>query len=163
MIKVRQLEESDIPLVQKYISDPSIGKMSCVPSPYPDDGALAWYKFVNSSISKGKALIYTIESNGNFAGIVSLNEISSSESRANVDYWVRADLHGQGVGTRAVNEVIKAAGKIGIFNYFSSCLVRNIGSKKVLLNNGFIVDKTIKISDGKHEGEEMFLLSKVCT
>jgi len=163
MIKVRQLKESDIPLVQKYISDPSIGKMSCVPSPYPDNGAQTWYKFVKESIEKGKALIYTIELNETFAGVISLNDISHSKSRANVDYWVRADLHGRGIGSKGVNEVLKVAGTIGISNYFSGCLTRNIGSKKVLLNNGFVVDKTINISDGKHEGEEMLLLSKVCT
>lgn len=163
MIKLRKVESADIPLVQKYASDPAIDKTSFVPSPYPDDGATQWYKHIETLVEGGVSKVYVIEHQGDFAGIISLNKFSLKERRANIDYWVQADRHGKGVASNAVTKVIELATKLGIENYYSGCLERNIGSQKVLLNSGFTLDETTTFPDGKFEGEQLVLFSKSST
>lgn len=161
MISLRRLEEKDIPDVQKYASNPEIGKMSNVPSPYPENGAQSWYKHVVSVQNRGHSKVFTIVFKNEFAGIISLNEIAKSEYKAKVDYWVRSDLHSQGIGTLAVHCVLKQGRKLGLKCFYSGCLGRNVGSKKVLLKNGFNIERQFTLLEGKHQGEEMILFSKI--
>lgn len=161
MISLNRLEEKDIPLVQKYASDPEIGKLSNVPSPYPENGAETWYNHVVSLQNIGCSKVFTIVYNNEFAGIISLNEIVKSEHKANIDYWVRSDLHSKGIGTFAVKCVINHAKQLGLKNFYSGCLRRNVGSKKVLLKNGFNVIQQFTLTEGKHHGEDMLLFSNI--
>ena len=163
MVILREIERKDIPNVQKYASHPDIGRMSYVPSPYPRDGAIKWYEMTVKSIEGGAAKVYVIELDGQFAGIITLNELSPTKNRVNVDYWVRADLQGKGIGATAVGLALKCANDLGIDNYYSGCLARNIGSQKVLMKNGFSVYDQPVLTEGKYKGEQMLLLSKLRT
>lgn len=163
MIILREIEVKDIPSIQKYASHPSIGKMSNVPSPYPENGAEIWYASIQKSTSKGITKVFVIERESEFSGVITLNDICHKQNRVNVDYWIRSDFHNKGVGTSAVGRVIEKAKELGINNYYSGCLARNYGSKKVLLKNGFTVYKTEIMPSGKYQGEEIVLLSKTRT
>ncbi|MCP4323566.1 MAG: GNAT family N-acetyltransferase [Alteromonadales bacterium] len=159
MVTIREIELADTQMVQKHASEPVIGKMSNVPSPYPKDGALLWYKHIEKMIEKGTSKVFVIENQGEFSGVISLNQLCYIENRVNIDYWIRADQHGKGIATKALSKAVKLAGNLGISNCFSSCLSRNHGSKKVLLNNGFSIVTISIIPEGKFEGEELLLLS----
>ncbi|UKA07498.1 GNAT family N-acetyltransferase [Photobacterium damselae subsp. damselae] len=162
MIELREIEYQDIPNVQKYASHPAIGQMSYVPSPYPNDGAAKWYEIVMALIQKGTVKVYIIELEGQFAGIITLNDLSIVKNRVNVDYWVRADFQRKCVGSNAISLALEYAQKMGIENYYSGCLARNVGSQKALLKNGFSIYDQFILKEGKYKGEKMLLLHKLC-
>ncbi|WP_158589098.1 GNAT family N-acetyltransferase [Alginatibacterium sediminis] len=159
MVRIRNIRQQDVPSVQRYASDPSIGQTSNVPSPYPIDGAMQWYSHVQKLIAQGSSQVFVIEYLGQFAGIISLNNICFDQSRANIDYWVREDLQAKGIATSALRLALQGLKEEGIRNCFSGCLARNIGSQKVLLNNGFGLDQTIEANEGKFKGETLTLFS----
>ena len=159
MIHLREIQESDLAEVQKYASHPEISRMSYVPSPYPKDGAQSWFKFISPSIQSETAKVFVIEFNGEFSGILALNNYSKTDKSTNIDYWVRADFHGKGIATQAVDMAINIAIGQGIKEFNSGCLAKNIGSKKVLTKNGFSIHKSLVLQGGKYHGEEMLLFT----
>ncbi|MGY5538092.1 GNAT family N-acetyltransferase [Vibrio brasiliensis] len=163
MIQLRKIEIQDLPDVQKYASHPEISRMSYVPSPYPSDGAQNWFNFINPKIQIETAKVYVIEYNGEFSGIMTLNQFSKANKSTNIDYWVRADFHGKGIATCAVAQVLDIATSNGIINFKSGCLAKNLGSKHVLLKNGFSIDESFILEDGKYSGEEMLLFKQTRT
>ncbi|MDB1126019.1 GNAT family N-acetyltransferase [Vibrio algarum] len=130
MINIRTLSVGDLSDVQRYASNPELSKMSYIPSPYPENGAEEWYKFIRPKINANQVIVYVVEFLNEFAGIVTLNGFSKEERRTNIDYWIRADLQGKGIGTSAVEKVINLAVELGITHFNSGCLARNMGSKK---------------------------------
>ena len=163
MIHLKEIQESDLIEVQKHASNPEIGRMSYVPSPYPKDGAQSWFKFISPKIQSETAKVYVIEFNGEFSGIMTLNNFSKTGQSTNVDYWVRTDFHGKGIATKAVDIAINIAIEQGIKQFNSGCLAKNIGSKKVLIKNGFSIEKSFILQDGKYHDEEMLLFSQMRT
>ncbi|MGF1778631.1 GNAT family N-acetyltransferase [Vibrio nomapromontoriensis] len=163
MIQLREIRESDLKEVQKHASHTEISRMSYVPSPYPKDGALSWFKFISPKIQSETAKVYVIELNGYFSGIMTLNKFLQAEKSTSIDYWVRADFHGQGIASKAVSLAIDVATSFGIRTFNSGCLAKNIGSKKVLLKNGFSIQESFVLEDGKYQGEEMLLFRQTRT
>ncbi|MDK2605041.1 GNAT family N-acetyltransferase [Vibrio vulnificus] len=163
MVHLKEIEESDLNNVQKYASNPEISRLSYVPSPYPENGALAWFEFINSKIQSEEAKVYVIVSDHEFAGIVTLNQFSRVKECTNIDYWVRADFHGKGIATSAVSKVIDKAAAYGIKHFNSGCLAKNVGSKQVLVKNGFSIDASFTLQDGKYQGEKMLLFKQTRT
>lgn len=66
------------------------------------------------------------------------------------------------VGSNAISLALEYAQKIGIENYYSGCLARNVGSQKALLKNGFSIYEQFLLTEGKYKGEQMLLLHKLC-
>ncbi|MGF1771483.1 GNAT family N-acetyltransferase [Vibrio wakamikoensis] len=159
LIHLRELKESDLLSIQSHASNPEIGKMSNVPSPYPPDGAKAWFAHVLPLIKSNRVKVFVIENDGDFSGLITLNNLSIKDKRASVDYWIRADFHGKGIGTQAVKKVIEIAASLGIEKFSSGCLARNTGSKKVLLKNGFEFNESIVARNGKFMGEDILLFT----
>jgi RimJ/RimL family protein N-acetyltransferase len=158
LIQIIKIEESHIPLVQRYASNPKIGETCNVPNPYPIDGAKAWYKHIKDNQAKGICEIFTIEFNQNFAGIISLNKLDLVTRKADVDYWVRSDLHNRGIATEAVRMLIEYAMTLGVETFNSGCLSSNLASKSVLQKNGFAIVSTETLRDGKFSGKEFSYL-----
>lgn len=159
LIQLRILKESDLPNVQKHASHPEISRLSYVPSPYPDDGAQTWFAHVRPKIESVTAKVYVIEFNNEFCGIMALNNYSKVERSTDVDYWVRADFQGKGIATAALSRAVNLAVEQGISRIKSGCLAKNVGSKKVLINNGFSLDTSFTLQHGPFKGEEMLLFS----
>ncbi len=61
-----------------------------------------------------------------------------------------------------IPNVQKYAQKMGIENYYSGCLARNVGSQKALLKNGFSIYEQFLLTEGKYKGEQILLLHKLC-
>jgi RimJ/RimL family protein N-acetyltransferase len=163
LVQLREIRESDLSEVQKHASHPEISRMSYVPSPYPKDGALSWFKFISPKIQSETVKVYVIEFKGDFSGIMTLNNFSKAEESTNIDYWVRTDFHGKGIASKAVGLAIDIATSLGIKTFHSGCLAKNIGSKKVLLKNGFFIQESFVLQDGKYQGEEMLLFTQTRT
>lgn len=160
LIELKEIEERYIPFVQIYASDPIIGKTSNVPSPYPENGAEQWYRHVKKNIQNGSSKVFAILFQDEFAGIVSLNKMDIDSRSADVDYWVRADFHGKGIATKAVDIALSQARKLGISNFHSGCLATNVASINVLIKNGFSKSGCNVIGSGKFVGKDFLSMRK---
>ncbi|ULU24959.1 GNAT family N-acetyltransferase [Dyella terrae] len=150
------IAESHLEDVQRYASDPRISAMSYVPDPYPADGAIRWYEHVLDRIAKGKAMVFAVTENQVFRGVLSINDINRELGRANLDYWVAAPFHGQGIATSAVGIVKEYARvELKLKALLCHCLVANVGSAQVLQRNGFVERGQMVITEGKFEGKSL--------
>ena len=154
MISIEPISRSHLPFVQRHASDPIISAASLVPYPYPDDGAARWYDVIHPKIEAGLAKVFAIKSNDDFCGVVSINQIDQQAGSGSVDYWVAVPFHGIGVGSGAVNLVLRHAHeRLGLFKFNSACLLRNIASVRVLEKNGFKQKAQMILRDGRFKGE----------
>jgi RimJ/RimL family protein N-acetyltransferase len=109
-----------------------------VPTPYPDNGAMHWYSAVAPRIAAGRASIFAVTQEGEFRGIVSINQINRTSRSAELDYWIAHDWHAQGLGTRAVALAIAHAfNRLEVHTLDNVCLAENLASIRVLEKNGF--------------------------
>lgn len=72
---------------------------------------------------------------------------------AELGYWLAAPLWGQGITTGAVEQICREAFEtMGIVRIFAEPFARNIGSRRVLEKNGFVLEGVMKKGAYK-EGE----------
>lgn len=156
-VSIRFIEESDLPFVQKYVSKKQVADTTNVPYPYPANGALQWFEFVEKEREQGKHYPFAILYSGEFAGSISLRKEKNGTGA--IDYWVAPPFWNKGVGTKAVKEAIDYAVKeIGLKTFETCCLTENPGSGRVLEKNGFCFVKEFEIAPGdKHEGQKASL------
>lgn len=137
-ITLKPIAAHHLPHVQSHASHPSIGAMSTVPWPYPEDGADVWFKRVSKRMEEKTAWVFAITCDDAFAGIVSVNDIDAANCSASIDYWVSVPFQGRGVATRAVALALEhLSPDMHTVSYSSRCLARNLASRRVLEKNGF--------------------------
>lgn len=130
--------------------------MSTVPSPYPRDGATTWYGLVLDRVSKGRAVVFAITEEGEFRGVIGVNDIDREISRAHLDYWVAAPYQGRGIATEAVALAMDhARGELQLQWLLSTCLTVHHASARVLERNGFVECARVIASQEKFAGNEL--------
>jgi [ribosomal protein S5]-alanine N-acetyltransferase len=82
---------------------------------------------------------FLIESDENPAGTVSVSRIARGPfQNAGIGYWVRSDLNGRGIATRAIAAVVEwGFGEARLHRIEAATLVDNFGSQTVLRRNRF--------------------------
>lgn len=140
--------------VQTYATHPDIGRMSLVPSPYPANGAWEWFESVKARRSMGNCEVFAVTEGEWFCGVISLSANKADWSTAHIDYWIAVPFQGRGVGTAAVGlAVTEASLGRGVRQLFSTCLLENKASARVLLKNGFRERDSIVAGDGRFAGQ----------
>lgn len=130
--------------------------MSMVPSPYPHDGARAWYGVVIARMIEGRAAIFAITEEGEFRGVISINDIDREAGRAHLDYWVAVPWQGRGIAHRAAALAMDhARTALKLRALLSSCLTINHASARVLERNGFVEYGRVIVPAGKFAGKEL--------
>lgn len=88
----------------------------------------------------GVTLPHVIVLDGVVVGRITLNGISRGPSlSARLGYWVTPALHGRGVASAAVREMIRVSfDDLGLHRLQAGTLLHNVASQKVLERNGFI-------------------------
>lgn len=156
MLQLVPIAERHLADVQAYASDPSIGAMSTVPSPYPADGAIRWYDQVADRVAQGRAVVFAMTEEGAFGGVISINGIDGGTARAHVDYWVAVPHQGRGIASQAVALAMDYAGTaLNLKALLSNCLTANVASARVLERNGFVERDRSVISQGRFKGQEL--------
>jgi RimJ/RimL family protein N-acetyltransferase len=156
-IKIRFVEESDLPLVQHYCSKKEVSETTSIPYPYPEDGAEQWFKLVSKNKEQGIAYAFSILYEKDFAGIISVKQKENAIGA--IDYWVAPTYWNKGVGTTALRKAIDFAfNELRLTTIESFCLSSNIGSRKVLEKNGFVLFKEEILEFENHKGENFFIL-----
>jgi [ribosomal protein S5]-alanine N-acetyltransferase len=156
MIGIEPIAPEHLPSVQVHASHPYVGATSTVPHPYPAGGAASWFEQVSARIAKGQSRVFAISEDGHFCGVISLNGIDTAKQTGEVDYWVAHDFKGRGIATAAVALVVRyARERLNLSKLFSSCLLRNETSSRVLAKNGFLEIGRVTLDDGKFKGEQV--------
>ncbi|CAM4025125.1 GNAT family N-acetyltransferase [Lederbergia lenta] len=152
-VRIRMIEEKDIPFVQEYVSKEKIADTTNVPHPYPKYGARLWYKIVKAKREKGNLYPFAILYDEEFAGSISVRK--EDEGTGAIDYWVAPNFWNKGIGTKAVHKAIDFGIEELKFKKFETCcLVDNPSSGRVLEKNGFKFVKEFQIkNNNKHEGK----------
>nr|WP_186809579.1 GNAT family N-acetyltransferase [Paenibacillus xylanexedens] len=137
-VALRFVSPSDAEFVQQYASYPEISETSNVPYPYPEGAGESWAKMVMARREQGISYVFTILSDDQFAGVISLNAVDLTEKTAELDYWIAVPFWNQGIGTIAAQKAIDFAFyELDLQILRSACLVSNKGSLKILEKNGF--------------------------
>jgi [ribosomal protein S5]-alanine N-acetyltransferase len=161
MVTIEPISETHLDWVHQYVSDKRISDASNVPHPYTREMADSWFNMISSRQESGKAKVFAIVSDGDFAGVISLNNISLEERKAEIDYWVAVKFQGKGIATSAVAKLIEYAKQVfGIKTFFSGGLARNLPSHAVQRKNGFKVIERFRLPDGKFAGED-YVISRL--
>ena len=121
MVRLEPISLVHAEAVQTLASDPLIAATSNVPHPYPPDGALTW-------ILWREALV----------GVCGVLNISGAPRRGELGYWIGVPYWNRGYASSAARYLVQRVfTEHGIEELYSSCLVRNRASFRVLEKTGF--------------------------
>ncbi|MBP6506902.1 MAG: GNAT family N-acetyltransferase [Opitutaceae bacterium] len=137
-VSIRPAELSDAADVQKYASDLRLHATCNLPSPYPEGGAVFFLTGALKAQAAGEKYLFAVIHSSEFAGLMGLNDFNSAEGTAELDYWIALPFWGRGIATNAAALVIEHAFRnLGLKTLFSSILIRNPASRRVVERNGF--------------------------
>jgi len=110
------------------------------PHPYSLTDAEAFIK--KNEKHQANVVIKAIKYNNEFTGVMGLHNIK--EGRAELGYWLGEPYWGKGITTKAVKAILEVGiNEFNLKQVYAYCFVNNLGSEKVLLNNGFKKLKTV--------------------
>jgi ribosomal-protein-alanine N-acetyltransferase len=145
MVRLEPISLAHAADVQALASDPLIAATSNVPHPYPADGALAWIRYTLAQRELGYEMNFAIiadepsgREGGTLVGVCGVLNIAGKPRRAELGYWIGVPYWNRGYASAAARELVRRVFlDYGIDELYSSCLVRNAASFRVLEKAGF--------------------------
>jgi [ribosomal protein S5]-alanine N-acetyltransferase len=127
--------------VQALAADPLIAATSNVPHPYPVDGATTWIRYTMAQRELGHELNFAVigpGGSGELVGVCGVLNIAGTPRRGELGYWIGVPYWNRGYASDAARQLVRAVfEEHGIDELYSSCLVRNLASFRVLEKTGF--------------------------
>jgi ribosomal-protein-alanine N-acetyltransferase len=142
--------------VQELASDARIADTSNVPHPYPVDGAATWIRYTTAQREQGREVNFAIVENpppaapspvqpvstslggGTVVGVCGVLNIGGVPKSGELGYWIGVPYWGRGYATAAARQLVEIVfEEYGLERLYSSCLVRNPASFRVLQKAGF--------------------------
>lgn len=138
MVRLEPISQAHAPEVQALASDPLIAATSNVPHPYPSDGAVTWIRYTLAQRELGYEINFAIIHDGHLVGVCGVLNIASTPRRGELGYWIGVPYWNRGYASTAAGELVRMAFlEHGLDELYSSCLVRNPASFRVLEKTGF--------------------------
>jgi len=128
-IILRDVTESDLPILFEQQLDPEATAMAAFPSRDHDAFMAHWKKIM----AYEKNLIKTILRDGQVAGYILSWEM---EGEREVGYWIGKEYWGKGIATQALAEYVSIVKTRPLFAHVAK---HNVGSQRVLEKCGFTV------------------------
>ena len=133
------------------------------PHPYRREDCLAFFDLNRESNNKPFAMDFLILLDGDPIGVIGLKDIEYYDRKAHVGYWIGRKYWNNGYASEALGLISNfATEELNMLRLYSKVLDYNVGSLKVMMNNGFSIEgverKSYRIDDTFHS---MFLLAKV--
>jgi [ribosomal protein S5]-alanine N-acetyltransferase len=124
--------------VQALASDPLIAATSNVPHPYPADGAVTWIRYTLAQRELGYEANFAILDDEALVGVCGVLNIAGTPRRGELGYWIGVPYWNRGFASYAARDLVRIVfDEYGIDELYSSCLVRNKASFRVLEKTGF--------------------------
>lgn len=147
-ILLRDVIESDLPILFEQQLDPDATTMAAFPSRDRDAFMAHWAKIMADESNILKTIVFDGQVAGN---IVSWEGSGEWE----VGYWIGKEYWGQGIATKALAAFL---GHVKMRPLYAHVAKHNIGSLRVLEKCGFTVIREDKYSDPGGEKVEEFIL-----
>lgn len=139
VIRLEPITLAHAPAVQALASDARIADTSNVPHPYPSDGASTWIRYTAALREQGREVNFAMmDGASTLVGVCGVLNIEGRPRRGELGYWVGVPYWGRGYATDAARQLVRAVFEDhGLEELYSSCLVRNPASRRVLEKAGF--------------------------
>lgn len=155
MVRLEPISPAHAAEVQELASDARIADTSNVPHPYPVDGAVTWIRYTSAQREQGRELNFAIveaapslgtgrptpfetEPSGRVVGVCGVLNIGGVPRSGELGYWIGVPYWGRGYATAGACQLVKIVfEEHGVERLYSSCLVRNPASFRVLQKAGF--------------------------
>jgi RimJ/RimL family protein N-acetyltransferase len=144
------------------VQDPLIPKFTRIPANYQMANA---EHYVRERSPNGFAmrteLQLVLEYDGQFAGALSFHTLVMEEEKAEIGYWLTADVRGKGIATQATKLLTEFGFEsIGFHRIEALVVESNKPSLKVLENAGYVQEGVLRdkscCGDGTRENMVMF-------
>lgn len=146
-VTLRELTESDLPLLALYGNNPkvSINLRDGFPSPYTIEDAKRFFDMVGKQNPK---TFFAIEYKGEYVGNISLSVGSDVyRNSAEIGYFIGEPFWGKGITPKAVNLIVEFGfRKLGIVRIHTGVFEFNKSSQRVLEKCGFEKEGVFKKS-----------------
>lgn len=143
----------DIDDLVTLANDREIAEMtSRLPYPYTLQDAQSYVGAVLDGTSIGHIYAVTLADTGRLIGMCSV-EMRARSKGLEVGYWIGRNWWGKGYATEASSAVVDLAFKVtGTDEIFAACRVNNVGSRRVLIKQGFAfagLDEVDTVASGR--------------
>ena len=141
-VKLREVQESDLPIFFEQQRDPFANQMAAFPARDRDTFMAHWAKIMQDE----SILLRTVLFEGQVAGNV-VSFVLSGERE--VGYWLGREFWGRGIATRALAEFLKQIKERPLYAHVAR---HNIASLRVLEKCGFKLsgkEENFSVSQGK--------------
>jgi RimJ/RimL family protein N-acetyltransferase len=143
VVVIRSWLETDIQQLVAALNDPLIERwLDNIPQPYSERDAREWL----ADVAEREESVFAIvgRDRGDIVGGVGLR-VSSELQTGETGYWVRADVRGQGIATRALRLVARWAFESqGVERLQLYADVENLASQRVAEKAGFRRDGVVR-------------------
>lgn len=137
---LRAYSLADAPAVQRLAGDARIADTTTtIPHPYPDGAAEAWIARHAGDFAARREVTFAVvrRSDSELLGTVSLRDLSATQARAELGYWIAVEHWGSGYCTEAVRRLIAyAQSDLQVTRIIARCMARNQASAKVMEKAG---------------------------
>jgi RimJ/RimL family protein N-acetyltransferase len=147
-ILLRDITESDLPIIFEQQRDPEATAMAAFPSRDREAFDAHWAKIMADET----VILKTIEVDGQAAG--HLVSWGTGNGKREVGYWLGKEFWGKGIATKALAEFLKVVETRPLFAHAAK---HNVASRRVLEKCGFAVIGEDKYVVGSEEVEEFVL------
>ena len=162
LITRRKPEERDIVPLYEGVQDPIIPKFTRIPANYQMANAEHYVRERSpNGFSMRTELQLVLEYDGKFAGALSFHTLVLEDAKAEIGYWLTADVRGKGVATAATKLMTQYGFETIGFHRIEALVVEsNKPSLKVLANAGYQQEGVLRDKccqeDGTRENMIMF-------
>ena len=144
-MKLRKWNEADLDSLVKYANNHNVAKWLTNGFPHPytyEDGKSYLSIIANDNPTK----VFAIEVNGEAVGSIGIFPQSDiHEKNAEIGYWLAEVYWGQGIITKAIQEIVEYGFKtFDVVRIFARPFSTNLKSQRVLEKAGFVLEARLK-------------------
>jgi RimJ/RimL family protein N-acetyltransferase len=167
LITLRKPEERDIVPLFEGVQDPLIPKFTRIPANYQMTNAEHYVRERSpNGFTMRTELQLALEYDGKFAGALSFHTLDLDSGKAEIGYWLTADVRGKGVATSATRLLTEYGFEsIGFHRIEALVVASNVPSLKVLKNAGYMQEGIMRDACCQDDGtrEDMVLFAAIRT
>ena len=167
LITLRKPEERDIVPLFEGVQDPIIPQFTRIPANYQMANAEHYVRERSpNGFTMRTELQLALEYDGKFAGALSFHTLDLDSGKAEIGYWLTADVRGKGIATAATRLLTEYGFEsIGFHRIEALVVASNVPSLKVLKNAGYMQEGIKRDACCQDDGtrEDMVLFAAIRT
>lgn len=162
LITLRKPEEQDIVPLFEGVQDPLIPKFTRIPANYQMANAEHYVRERSpNGFTMRTELQLVLEYDGKFAGALSFHTLDLEDAKAEIGYWLVAEMRGKGIATNAIKLLTEFGFEsIGFHRIEALVVESNVPSLQVLAKAGYKQEGILRdkscCGDGTRENMIMF-------